>query len=589
MASRNEQIAIDITAKDNASKVIDKIVKKIDGMEADEARITVTAETAKLEKQLDRARQKLEGLEGDEATVQARLIGTIEEDLEQANKLLEQLDGQTATVKIDSVGAKQGLDDIGKSANSSKSVLANMVGNATQDLGALAGAAGSTGVLIGQMGEYMADARFEGEKMGSVLRSFALVAGPAAALSAAIGILTNVMAENAARAKAAEARIKGLGKAMEGAGDDSEDLTAFLRDNTDELQNFDAAAGDFGSGLAEAFGPILRGVPLIGGVFGDMGKNFTDLIPIMSAAGLTLEDFVNEIQTGYNPMSDFAGALIEAEHAGKISTEQYDAMVQSLHTFKVSIDEATVVSDFMNASTDKGATAHKASADATDANRASLERHRDALDKAKDATDDLRRANEKLRDDLSNRGAYLDLMDSFDDVERAAKDAWYAAASGAENATSKARDHEQAEIDLKLELLDYIDALKGVPETTKSQLRLLVEKGELDAAKRDIEAIERNTIDVKFRTVQVGGPLRISKGGGGGNIITNESVTPTATVSPYGAPVATTTTTTTAPELVLPVRLQLPSATQISRQIGPLRLAVTAALTADRRLAGVRD
>ena len=194
MAGRNEEIAIKIGATDEASPKIDKIAKKIDGMEADEARITVTAQTDKLEAQLDRAKKKLEGLEGDQATVQARLVGTLEEDLEQANKLLADLDGTTGTVKIDSVGAKQGIDDLGKSADSSKSVLANMVGNATQDLGALGGVAGSAGVAIGQMGEYMADARAEGEGFKSIFKNFANVGAPIAAVSIALAGIQKVFA-----------------------------------------------------------------------------------------------------------------------------------------------------------------------------------------------------------------------------------------------------------------------------------------------------------------------------------------------------------------------------------------------------------
>ena len=170
-------------------------------MEADEARIIVTADTRKLQDQLDRAKLKLAMLDGDEATVQSRLVGTLEEDLEQAKKLAEQLDGQTATVKIDSVGAKQNIDDLAKSADSSKSVLANMVGNTTQDLGALGGVAGTAGVAIGQMGEYMADAAGSGDRLGTILKNFAGVAAPIAAVAVGMQMFAE-KAKNAASIKA---------------------------------------------------------------------------------------------------------------------------------------------------------------------------------------------------------------------------------------------------------------------------------------------------------------------------------------------------------------------------------------------------
>jgi hypothetical protein len=99
-AKRTNKVEVEIVAIDEASPKIDRLEQKIDGLESDEARIIVSANTERLEKQLDTARQKLEGLDGDEATVQARLIGNLEADLEQAQTLLSRLDGQTGTVRI---------------------------------------------------------------------------------------------------------------------------------------------------------------------------------------------------------------------------------------------------------------------------------------------------------------------------------------------------------------------------------------------------------------------------------------------------------------------------------------------------------
>lgn len=96
-------------------------------------------------------------------------------------------------------GVKTKFGEVDDSVRGSGSVLANMVGNATQDLGALGGLAGSAGVAIGQMGEYMTDAALGGEKLGSILTNFSKTAVPIAAIGAAIALTTKVMGDAAKR------------------------------------------------------------------------------------------------------------------------------------------------------------------------------------------------------------------------------------------------------------------------------------------------------------------------------------------------------------------------------------------------------
>jgi hypothetical protein len=108
---RTNKVEVEITAVDEASPKIERLEKKIDGLESDEARIIVTANTERLERQLNDAKAKLDGLDGDEASVQARLIGTLEQDLEDAGRLLAQLDGKTGTVRIEA-NATDALGDL---------------------------------------------------------------------------------------------------------------------------------------------------------------------------------------------------------------------------------------------------------------------------------------------------------------------------------------------------------------------------------------------------------------------------------------------------------------------------------------------
>jgi hypothetical protein len=154
--ARSEKISIEIGAEDNASKVIDRLASRIDGLEADEARIVVNAQIGNLESALDRAKAKLDTLSGDEATVQARLIGTLESDLEQAQALFNQLDGKTGTVTLNANGnAKAELDGINDALGGLTSKLDEAIpgvgqlfsmfgkgGGAAAGIGAAAAAAG---------------------------------------------------------------------------------------------------------------------------------------------------------------------------------------------------------------------------------------------------------------------------------------------------------------------------------------------------------------------------------------------------------------------------------------------------------------
>ena len=212
-----QEVAIKVTGLDDV-KSAEKLVDKLDGSKA---KITLDADTKAAQKSVDEFITDLRKLDDGNYTVALALkdeqlrqeLGdvlqqiakldaediTIEAKMEQANQISADIEKIETKIKevndtpidIDTKPAKEGLDEVGKSAESSKSVLANMVGNATQDLGALGGVAGSAGVAIGQMGEYMADARASGEGFGSILKSFGTMAVPIAAIGVATQIVSS--------------------------------------------------------------------------------------------------------------------------------------------------------------------------------------------------------------------------------------------------------------------------------------------------------------------------------------------------------------------------------------------------------------
>ena len=220
----SQVVEVKVTGADDV-KALEKDLGKLDGSKT---KVNVDADTKAAQKSVDEFINDIKGLDKNNYTValalkdtdlQAQLSDILEEiaqadgseidisaKIEQANQVSADIDKIETKIKevnatpidVDTTGvvestghAKAGIDEVGKSAESSKSVLANMIGNSTQDLGQLGGVAGSAGVAIGQMGEYMADAALAGEGLGSVLKSFGAVAGPLALVAVAVqGITT---------------------------------------------------------------------------------------------------------------------------------------------------------------------------------------------------------------------------------------------------------------------------------------------------------------------------------------------------------------------------------------------------------------
>ena len=80
-------------------------------------------------------------------------------------------DALAASVKkVDTAsrGLSPSLDGVTRSGDQSRSVLANMVGNSAQDIGAMSGVAGTAGVALGQLAEYAADGNIQLANMGKL-------------------------------------------------------------------------------------------------------------------------------------------------------------------------------------------------------------------------------------------------------------------------------------------------------------------------------------------------------------------------------------------------------------------------------------
>lgn len=241
--------------------------------------------------------------------------------------------------------ASADVDKMSDSARGANSALANMVGNTAQDVGELGGVSGSTGVAIGQMAEYMSDARLAGEGMGSAMASMAKVLGPILALSAAVGVVGGLLDDQRRKAEESKQRVEEFGDAMQGAADDALGLAESLRENSERLTEFDVKAGDFGGLLRDNLADMAQSLPLVGGLVGDAAEQFNDLVPIMQAAGFSMYDLSKAIEEGGLIGQEWSTVLGEAYQTGKITEEQFIALTQAISQYG---DEATRAKDLQS-------------------------------------------------------------------------------------------------------------------------------------------------------------------------------------------------------------------------------------------------
>lgn len=282
------------------------------------------------------------GLTAEEVTANATELAVKLQDVDSPD-----LGGNLGKALGTARGEAEKLTDSARGANSA---LANMVGNSAQDVANLGGIAGSTGVALGQMAEYAADAVLESESLGGALSSMVKVAGPVAALSAGIALVSAILGEVGRRSQEAAERTDQLGEAMANSGDDALGFAQVLRDNSDALSDFIADANDPLGGFGVSVDEIASKVPLIGGLFKEAG---VDIYAALNAAGQSLYSFGTAIDKGGAAAEQFRTKLQQARDAGKITGEQYNALREVFDNYAGSAEDAAKMSKALAVSGDE--------------------------------------------------------------------------------------------------------------------------------------------------------------------------------------------------------------------------------------------
>jgi len=524
-----EELEVRVVAQDDASKVLDKVAGTVDELEGEDVEIPVKADTDAAERDITSLMQKVDKLgagdaanlllttnasqitndiadlvikldtldaEDPQVDITVANIAQLQGDLEQISAKAKEIND--TPIQLDTSGATQGIDQIGRSADSSKSVLANMVGNATQDLGALGGVAGSVGVAIGQMGEYMADAAASGEKFGSIISNFGKVVGPIAVISGALAVIGKLQSNNAEAAELAADSVERWGTAMEGAGSAAANYAEALRDAGEVMLDLNKLS-DEQTQVVDNAATSWHGLE---GVFGLFKGRTEDVADIFDKANLSVRDFNESVTEGAAGQREWT----EAVNASNISDSEKAKLLglftqEAANYAQAQADMARNEEIFGGATEDSAATLEKKTA-ALQAQAAALGatadmqaeaaqrvREQDAayrevaagMDEAIDAADALAAALEQVNaaSELDFSLMALDTVDSFDAMKEAIKGTKDVAVDWA--TVDLTPDSVEELKGIPDELAAVTEGISGMRDTIQAELNAAFETGGIDA------------------------------------------------------------------------------------------------------------
>ena len=519
----DEKLEIDVTAKDDASKVIDPLQKKVDQLEKSDPEIAVAADTDTAESDVDSFAEKLKKLsDADQVVVLALRAGAAQSELSQLATDLATIDASDPTVDVkldryaevagplDDLEAKMkdiadtSLDpDVGDTARTrlagitdeagkAQGAVHSMAGNAIGDFGAAATGIGPLGEAIGQLTE----TALEGEEGLKGLATAGLGLG---AISAGMYVVNRVMGEFAKTAQRA-AEIDAFRTA------EVDQFTKSLREGNDAAKEWVRTAEQAGK---------LEGVyswKSLGGT--DVGPQVkTNLIDPLVEAGVTADQFAQVVVGSKADLDNFATALDNAGvsatnqqilvSAARSAAEDYQTAVDNASKFTQAFDTDTQNAGArLDGFTSRLGIGKTKVSDLGTALKGAKDRQDDLSDSTDDATQSLRDQSgvlDGLRTNIDNDQAWIDLANDFDRVKQSGKDAFDAVQSGAEDATQKVRDHDSAINTLKQSIIDYGTKVLGLPPEVVTNIVVNTNDSDLDQTKQKLDDIrQHNKIVIDF-------------------------------------------------------------------------------------------
>jgi len=210
-----------------------------------------------------------------------------------------------------------------------------------------------------------------------------------------------------------------------------------------------------------------------------------------------------------NSFSDSMLAVAEASPAAALKVlELEDAtggLTAGLMSYGASAEDAVAFVEMLRTATDAQIESQRQAAAANDAAQQAIYGTTDAVKEQSTAVDEfgdevagtteaveeLTDAFSELKQTISDENAYLDAVDGFDALRAAGEEAWTKTAEGATDAEEAQRDYQRAINDSKIDVLDLVEQLGNVPESTTAEIITLIDQGKVDEAELKLASLSR--------------------------------------------------------------------------------------------------
>jgi hypothetical protein len=313
----------------------------------------------------------------------------------------------------------------------------------------------------------------------------------------------------------------------------------------------------------------------------------------------TLNDFFNEstqqssthvkdLNDAYDAAARGSTAFADAQQEGADGAERINNLLRD------QADALNAQADAAQSAADQQLDVQKALVDYGD----TLKDHKKTSDDVRDSAINLAKAQSELsKKQAEAAGTTLSATNNLDNLN-----------SNLLNTAATAKGPARSAI------LDYIGAVNQIPTETMTDIKAAIDRGDIDEANRLLAGVSQtrtSTVKADADTAAANTELANTANPGGrprtAQIVATVSTTAASTAlsqirgagprsvtpappagvgaTPYGAVPAATG----AGAVVIPVRFALPSAADLARQIGTIRLNTKASLAAENRITGTRS
>ncbi len=498
----DEPLNIDITAKDDASKVIDPLQAKVDKLEKTDPTVDVEANTRDAAGDVDTFARKLTKLsDSDQVVVLALRAGAAQSELRDLATQLATIDDTDPDidVKIDrynevagqldqleqkmkDIGgtsidpdlgdtARAKLQGIGEEAAKTQGAVHSMAGNAIGDFAATATGIGPIGEALGQLTEAAAGGEASLRGLATAGLGIGAISGAIALVNIALGHFQDEARKNA---EIKAFNVKNV-----------KDYTQSILDARDAMAKLETSTT--GGGLTPYLADVTSKSEQLVETWRKAGEvklfdpttnKIGDLLPLLVKANISADEFAKAI-TG-----DQAAMLAVDAAAGRAN---------------LTLDQTRSITMTLAEEQKNYANGARAAADQTKFFGDTQETTGRKIDQTTRYIKTQQEEIDELKRKVSDGQAWLDLQSSFDDVRTSAQAAWDAAKKGAEDADQKVRDHQTSLNNLRLQLIDYGTRILGLPREVVSTLVMHTNDEELDDTQRKLNDLKaQKEIRIKF-------------------------------------------------------------------------------------------